>query len=151
MNRFGTWVTLCVFTLALTAGSGALAFENKAGGGSEGAKAPASPEPIKVGKAKGADAYSVSETYEKAGTLDKKTVVVRGKVVKVSRGIMGKNWVHLRDGSGTAGKDNDITVTTGDKVAVGDVVTAKGTVRVDKDFGAGYAYPVIVEDAKLSK
>jgi hypothetical protein len=64
---------------------------------------------------------------------------------------MGKNWVHLRDGSGTAGKDNDITVTTGDRVAVGDVVTAKGTVRVDKDFGAGYAYPVIVEDAKLSK
>jgi hypothetical protein len=64
---------------------------------------------------------------------------------------MGKNWLHLRDGSGTAGKDNDITITTNDEAAVGDVVLVKGTVRVDKDFGAGYAYPVIIEDAKLSK
>jgi hypothetical protein len=71
--------------------------------------------------------------------------------VKFNGGIMGRNWVHLRDGSGTAGKDNDVTVTTADEVAVGDVVVAKGVVRVDKDFGAGYAYPVIVEDAKLSK
>ena len=56
------------------------------------------------------------------------------------------------DGSGTAEKaDNDITITTADTVAVGDVVTAKGKVLVDKDFGAGYAYPVIVEDAKVAK
>ena len=150
MNRFGTWVTLCVFTLALTAGSGALAFENTAGGGSEGATAPASPEPIKVGKAKGADAYSVSETYEKAGTLDKKTVVVRGKVVKVSRGIMGKNWVHLRDGSGDATKGtNNLVFTSQDVPKVGDVVTARGTLYKDKDFGAGYKYKVIVEEATI--
>ena len=64
---------------------------------------------------------------------------------------MNRNWVHLRDGSGAAGKDNDLTVTTSDNAAVGDVVVVKGTVRLDKDFGAGYAYPVIVEDAKVSK
>jgi len=148
MNRFGAWVALCVFIGALTAGSGAFAFEKKAGGGSEGAKAPASSETIKVEKAKGADAYKVSETYEKAGTLDKKTVVVRGKVVKVSRGIMGRNWIHLRDGSGDAAKGtNDLVFTSQDAPKVGDVVTASGTVHKDKDFGAGYKYKVIVEEA----
>ena len=108
MNHFGKWVALCVAI-------GALAFGTAASGGSEGAKAPAASEPIKVEKAKGADACTVSEAYENAGKLDKKTVVVRGKVVKVSKGIMGKNWVHLRDGSGDAGKGtNNLVVTTQD-------------------------------------
>jgi hypothetical protein len=63
---------------------------------------------------------------------------------------MGKNWLHVRDGSGSkAAKDNDLTVTTDVVAKVGDVVTVTGTVSVDKDFGAGYAYPVIVENAKL--
>jgi hypothetical protein len=115
------------------------------------AAGPADVGDVKVAKASGADARTVAEVWSQRGTLKEKSVTVRGKVVKYNEGIMGKNWVHLRDGTGAAGKDNDITVTTSDKAAVGDVVTAKGTVRVDKDFGAGYAYPVIVEDAKLSK
>jgi hypothetical protein len=117
------------------------------GGGSEGAKAQASGEPIKVEKAKGKDAYTVSELYEKSGTLDKKSVSVRGKVMKVSRGIMGKNWVHLRDGSGDAGKGtNNVVVTSQEDPKVGDVVTARGTLYKDKDFGAGYQYAVILEE-----
>lgn len=127
-----------------------MAFGNPSGGGAEGSKAPASPEPIKVEKAKGADAYTVAETYEKAGKLDKKPVVVRGKVVKISKGIMGKNWTHLRDGSGDAGKGtNNLVVTSQDEPKVGDVVTAKGTLYKDKDFGAGYLYQVIVEEATI--
>ena len=127
-----------------------MAFGNAAKGGSKDAKTPAASEPIKVEKAKGADAFSVSETYEKAGKLDKKTVVVRGKVVKVSKGIMGKNWVHLRDGSGDPAKGtNDLVATTQDLPKVGDVVTAKGTLYKDKDFGAGYKYQVIVEEATV--
>jgi hypothetical protein len=106
---------------------------------------------VKVPKASGPDARTVAEAWAQRTALKEKPVAIRGKVVKFNQGIMGKNWVHLRDGSGTAGKDNDITVTTGDVAQVGDVVLAKGTLRVDKDFGAGYAYPVIVEDAKLSK
>jgi hypothetical protein len=150
MNRFGKWVALCVSIGALAAGGDALAFGNAASGGSEGPKTPATSEPIKVEKAKGADAYTVSETYEKAGKLDKKTVVVRGKVVKVSKGIMGKNWVHLRDGSGDPGKGtNNLVFTTKDVPKVGDVVTAKGTLYKDKDFGAGYKYQVIVEEATV--
>lgn len=127
-----------------------MAFGNAASGGSESAKAPATSEPIKVEKAKGADAYTVSEAYEKAGKLDKKTVVVRGKVVKVSKGIMGKNWVHLRDGSGDPGKGtNNLVFTTQDDPKVGTVATAKGTLYKDKDFGAGYKYQVIVEEATV--
>jgi hypothetical protein len=106
---------------------------------------------VKVPKAGGAEARTVAEAWGQRTALKEKPVTIRGKVVKFNQGIMGKNWVHLRDGSGTAGKDNDITITTGDVVKVGDVVVAKGTLRVDKDFGAGYAYPVIVEDAKLTK
>jgi hypothetical protein len=106
---------------------------------------------VKVPKASGADARTVSEVWAQRTSLKEKPVTIRGKVVKFNAGIMGKNWIHLRDGTGAAGKDNDITVTTSDDTAVGEVVVVKGTVRVDKDFGSGYAYPVIIEDAKVSK
>lgn len=106
---------------------------------------------VRVAKATGADARTVAEVYAQRTALKEKTVTLRGKVVKFNEGIMGRNWVHVRDGSGTAGKDNDLTITTNDRTAVGEVILVKGTVRVDKDFGAGYAYPVIVEDAKLAK
>lgn len=116
------------------------------------AQGPANVGDVKVPKAAGADARTVSEVYAQKGALKEKPVTIRGKVVKFNPGIMGKNWVHLQDGSGKADKqDNDITVTTQDMTTVGDTVVVKGTVRVDKDFGAGYAYPVIIEDAKLSK
>lgn len=109
-------------------------------------------EKISVPKASGADAKTVAEVWAQHDALKGKTVTVRGKVVKYNSGIMGKNWLHLRDGSGTAeGKDNDITVTTSDAVAKGDVVVVKGVVAIDRDFGAGYTYPVIVEDAKVTK
>jgi hypothetical protein len=106
---------------------------------------------VKVPKATGADARTVAEIFAQRAALKEKPVTLRGKVVKFNEGIMNRNWIHLRDGTGAAGKDNDITVTTNDKAAVGDVIVVKGTVRLDKDFGAGYAYPVIVEDAKVSK
>ena len=115
------------------------------------AAGPAEVGDVKVAKASGADARTVAEVWAQRASLKEKSVTIRGKVVKFNENIMGKNWVHLRDGTGTAGKDNDITVTTGDRAAVGDVVTVKGMVRVDKDFGAGYAYPVIVEEAKVTK
>jgi hypothetical protein len=93
------------------------------------------------------NARTVAELWSEKNKLKDAPVAVRGKVVKFLPGIMGKNWLHLRDGSG----DQDITVTTDDVVAVGDVVVASGTVRIDKDFGSGYRYAVIVEEAKVSK
>jgi hypothetical protein len=88
----------------------------------------------------------------KAAVLKDKTVLVRGKVVKFTGGVMGKNWIHLRDGSGSAADNsNDLLVTTKDQAKIGDIVVAKGVVRIDKDFGMGYSYKVLVEDATLGK
>ncbi|HWI13223.1 MAG TPA: nucleotide-binding protein [Burkholderiales bacterium] len=107
---------------------------------------------IKVAKATGPDARTVAEIVSKRTALKDKNVAVRGKVVKFTGGVLGKNWIHLRDGTGTAAdKTNDIIVSTKDDAKVGDVVVAKGVVRLDKDLGSGYTYSVMVEDAKLGK
>jgi hypothetical protein len=107
---------------------------------------------VKVSQASGADARTVAEVCVGKTALKDKAVAVRGQVVKISTGIMGKNWVHLRDGSGSASDGtNDILVTTKDVAAIGDVVTVKGTVRTDVTVGPGYAYAVLIEDAALRK
>ena len=106
---------------------------------------------ISVPKASGANARTVAEINTQSAALKDKPVVVAGKVVKFNPDIMGKNWVHLRDGTGTeADKTNDILVTTKAEVKAGDIVTFSGTVRTDKDFGSGYIYKVMVEDGKTT-
>lgn len=103
-----------------------------------------------IAKASGANAKTVAEVVGKGAALKDKTVLVRGKVVKYNADIMGKNWIHLRDGSGTPAEGtNDILVTTANEAKVGDTVTVKGVVHTDKDFGAGYSYKVLIEDATL--
>lgn len=104
----------------------------------------------KVAKAGGANAKTVVEIMSKGSELKGKTVLVRGKVVKYNPGIMGRNWIHLRDGSGSAADNtNDILVTSQNKASIGDIVTAKGIVHTDMDFGSGYSYKVLIEDATL--
>lgn len=110
------------------------------------------PAQIKVSKATGADAKTVAEVWAEKAALKGKTVVVHGQVVKATRGVLQKNWYHLRDGSGSEAKlDNDITVTTQADAAVGDVITIKGTVALDRDFGAGYTYGALIEEATIQK
>ena len=105
---------------------------------------------VQVAKASGANARTVAEIHAKGGALKDKPVLLRAKVVKYNAGIMGKNWLHLRDGTGSeADSSNDILVTTSQTAKVSDVVTVKGIVRTDKDFGAGYVYKVLIEDATL--
>jgi hypothetical protein len=115
--------------------------------------AAAAPKPIaKIERAKAADARTVAEVVSGPAALNGRTVTIRAQVVKVSSGIMGKNWLHLQDGSGSAAKGtHDIVVTTRDTIAVGDVVSASGTVRTDVNLGSGYVYAVLVEDAKLRR
>jgi hypothetical protein len=97
-----------------------------------------------------AGGLSIADVWAKRQTLGGTRVSVRGKVVKVNNGILGRNWLHLQDGSGegSAGT-NDITVTTDAIVQLGEVVTATGTLVLDKDFGAGYAYDVLLEGATV--
>jgi hypothetical protein len=116
------------------------------------ADGPAEAMDVKVAKAEGKDGRTVAQVFAERGQLKDKNVTVRGKVVKANNGVMGRNWYHIRDGSGSrAKKDDDLTVTTADPAAVGDVVLVKGVVHIDKDFGAGYEYTVILEDAKVTK
>ena len=101
------------------------------------------------GIAKADGGKTVAEVFAEKDALAGKPVAVRGKVVKVNGGIMGKNWLHVRDGSGAEGT-NDLTVTTaGELPALGATVVVIGPVTLNKDFGMGYAYDVIVEDAEV--
>jgi hypothetical protein len=107
---------------------------------------------VKVPKANGPDAKTVAEIVGKQAALKDKPVMVRGKVVKFTANVMGKNWLHLRDGSGSAtDKTNDILVSTKDQTQVGEVVVANGIVRRDVDLGAGYFYKVLIDEATLQK
>jgi len=92
---------------------------------------------------------TVEELYAGKADLAGQEIVVRGRVVKFMSGIMGKNWLHLRDGTGAPGSD-DLTVTTDATVETGSTVLVRGTVAADKDFGAGYKYELIIEDAEIT-
>jgi hypothetical protein len=119
-----------------------------ASGGSAAAVVPSSD--IKVDKAEGENAYTIGELFAKKGELNDKKVIVRGKVVKVSKMIMGKNWLHLQDGTGEAtSSTHDLVVTTAGEAQKDAVVVVEGTLHADRDFGSGYRYDVIVEDAEV--
>jgi ribosomal protein S17 len=94
---------------------------------------------------------TVAEINTAKTDLAGKEVTLRGKVVKYNAQIMGKNWLHIQDGSGDAAAGtNDITVTSSTEAKVGDTVLVSGTLSLDKDFGYGYKYALIIEDAKVS-
>jgi len=107
---------------------------------------------IHVPKASGTNARTVAEIITKGAELKDMPVLVRGKVVKYNPEIMGKNWIHLRDGSGSeVNGTNDILVTTTNPAKIGDIVSVKGVIHTDKDFGAGYSYKVLIEEATLQQ
>lgn len=93
---------------------------------------------------------SIIELYNDAEKYKNKEVMVRGQVVKVNMDIMDRNWVHLMDGT-KAGDRSDLTFTTKEVVKIGDTVTFKGILALDKEFGAGYVYPLVVEGAVLEE
>jgi hypothetical protein len=76
-------------------------------------------------------------------------VTISGLVVKYNEAIMRTNWIHIQDGSGEEG-EFDLTVTSSTRVSVGETVVVKGIVTLNKDFGAGYTYKIIIENADVS-
>ena len=92
----------------------------------------------------------IGELFANRGSYADKTVLVRGQVTKVNRAIMDRNWVHLQDGTSDAG-NYDLTITTTEEATPGEVATFEGKIVVNKDFGSGYAYDVLMEDAKKTK
>ena len=93
---------------------------------------------------------TIAELFSGRDKFAGKKVRICGQVVKFSPEIMNRNWVHLQDGS-RDGDNYDLTITTQATVSVGEIVTFEGTVAVKKDFGAGYFYEVIIEEANLVK
>jgi hypothetical protein len=103
---------------------------------------------ISIEKADGE--LTVGKIFENKTKYSEKEIEISGIVVKVNKEVMGKNWVHIQDGS-KYNESFDLTITTMDLPSINDEVTFKGTIILDKDFGAGYFYDVIMEDAKLLK
>ena len=106
----------------------------------------------KLAKASGSNAYTVADLYAKAGQLNNKPVRLSAKVVKYSADIMGKNWLHLQDGSGSAVTQNhDILATSSATARIGEVLTVTGKVQTNVDLGMGYSYKVLIDNATLSR
>jgi hypothetical protein len=127
------------------------------------ATAPPSPGGMGIGLAKSEPAeldlsgiekaeggVTVGELYDRKDTLAGQEVTVRGKVVKFTPKIMGVNWLHLRDGTAGAGGGNDLTVTTVAEAEVGNIVLVRGVVATDRDFGFGYKYELMIEEASVT-
>ncbi len=103
---------------------------------------------ISVSPAQGS--VSIAELYKNRANYSGKVIKIKGQIVKINEQVMGKNWIHIQDGSGSA-DDFDLTITTLDGCKMDEVVTFEGTINLKKDFTHGYFYEVIMEDAKLVK
>jgi len=101
--------------------------------------------------AKADGGMTIAEVYAGKADLADKNVTLRGKVVKFSPQIMKTNWIHIQDGSGDAKSGtNDLTVTSDASVKIGDTIVVSGTLTLDKDFGYGYQYDLIMEGAAVT-
>jgi len=90
---------------------------------------------------------TISNLIANKQSFSGKVIKVKGRVTKFNPEIMGKNWVHVQDGSEFNG-GFDLTITTNDRVSVGDTLTFEGKIALDKDFGYGYFYSILMEEGK---
>lgn len=93
----------------------------------------------------------IVELHEQTNELAHKTVLVYGTVTKVTNNVMGKTWIHVQDESSSQDSSTIVITTLNDSAKMGTQVYARGVLSVDKDFGYGYFYPVIIEDAKINE
>ena len=92
------------------------------------------------------DGHTIAEIYSHKDNLASKTIHVRGQVTKFTANILNKNWLHIKDSS----SHDDLTITTDSTVEVDDIIVISGKLELNKDFGYGYVYPLIIEDAKIT-
>ena len=93
--------------------------------------------------------FSVEQVNKQMNDLSGKQVELTGEVTKVNNGIMRRNFVHIKDGTGS-GNSSKLIITTQDTVEVGQKVKVVGTVKLGTDFGMGYSYPLLVENSTVS-
>jgi len=96
---------------------------------------------------KAKDGHTIADVIKNKNKLIKQPIRVRGQVSKFTADVMGKNWIHIRDSSS---KQQYLTVTTNSTVALNDIITVEGKLTLNKDFGYGYVYDVIIENAKVN-
>ncbi len=109
-------------------------------------------EEIAIEKSPADNGYSVEEIFKQAKTLNGQKIQIHAKVVKFSPNIMGRNWVHLQDGTGNPMQNtHDLVVTTSEIVELHSTVNLEGVLAAKKDFGAGYKYDALIENASLVK
>lgn len=94
------------------------------------------------------DGKTIAQVYSQRNELSGKTIRIKGKVVKYNAGIMSRNWIHIQDGTESNGSF-DLLITSKDVTSPGEIIIAEGKIVLNKDFGAGYSYPVLLEDAKI--
>jgi len=99
---------------------------------------------VEIGSEKGIT--SISDIYSNKNKYNGAVLIVKGVVTKYNPGIMNKNWIHLQDGTESDGHF-DLVITTLENSQVGDTLTLSGKLLLDKDFGYGYKYDVLMEDA----
>ena len=138
MNRKHILAAAVIFSIAVFSGTASLA-ETKA----------AAPEAKAASDKITYTECTVSDVFTKKATLAGKNIAIKGSVVKVSSCIMGTNWYHIKDGTGSAGTD-DLVATSGDTARVGDQVVVRGVLATDVDFGSGYKYAVIMKDSQVT-
>jgi hypothetical protein len=108
-------------------------------------RAPGLPTPLERSSA--ANARTVAEIFLERAALNEQPVRLRATVVKLTEGIMGKTYLHLQDGSGSAERGNhDLTATTTEPFEVGETVEVKGQLAIDQDVGVGYRYAALLTE-----
>ncbi|MCD4736035.1 MAG: hypothetical protein K8R53_08335 [Bacteroidales bacterium] len=107
-------------------------------------------EKLDINIAPPSEGITLEELFSNKDKYGSKVVKIRGKVTKFNSNIMNRNWIHVQDGTSNSG-EFDLTITSMDEVKVGDIITVEGIITLDKDFGAGYFYSVIMENGKVSE
>ncbi len=90
----------------------------------------------------------IAELVKDPKKYEGKTIQLSGICTKINAGIMNRNWIHIKDGS----KDDfDLVITSQEFVPEGSSFTIKALVTLNKDFGAGYRYDLILENGLIIK
>lgn len=110
----------------------------------EGVEPPLAP----LARSSASNGHAIAELHAQRAKLAEQLVHVRGTVVKLTEGILGETYLHLRDGTGSSAQaDDDLTVTTTEPFELGETVEVEGRLRIDQDLGLGYRYPVLLAGA----
>lgn len=149
-KTFLTILTLALLVSCNRSGKAPVMAEDPAAQTMAGSPGRITPEKVEVKIEKGEGVISIGSLLADKAVYEGKVITVSGKITKVNKAILGKNWLHIQDGTEFEGL-YDLTITTSLEPLVGDVVTLTGKITLNKDFGYGYFYDILMEDAVFAE